>query len=175
MTEEVEVKKGGKGLVIVLVVIVLLLLIGIGVLAFLLMSNNSDSNNSVVVEQQETVTIAPGFKIYKAPPEGTPPQYFEMKFVVNFIGEGKARHLAADMKFMSRYPEVIADLENYEPFLKDAITSLLRRQTYSGLNESMGDEKLREDLLKIAKDIAEENRIDPNLIENVFLTRLVTQ
>lgn len=172
--EAVETKKSGKGLLIVLIVLVLLLLIGIGVMTMLLMGGGSSSNETSS-QVQEEVASAPGFKVYKAPAEGTPPQYFEMKFVVNFIGEGKAKHLAADMKFMSRYPEVIEDLANYEPFLKDAITRLLRRQTYSGLNEDMGDDKLRTELLTIAKEIAEQNRIDPDLIENVFLTRLVTQ
>lgn len=174
MAEEVEEapKKGGSGLIIILLVLVLLLVIGIGVLAFLFLSN-SDSSSEPKESQQ--VSADPRFKVYPLPEPGTPPQYFEMKFVVNFKGEGKAKYLGVDLKIMSRYPGVIEDMEHIRPILLNDLTLLLRLQTFSGINSDDGPEILRAEILNKVRAVSENNGINPELVQDVFLTRIVTQ
>lgn len=179
MAEEVqEQKKGGKGLIIVLIVVVLLLLIGMGVMAMMMLgksSDNGENDNGQMETNTAEVQYPQGFKKYPKPDAGAPPQYFEMKFVVNFKGEGKARYLGVDLKFMSRYPGVIEDMEHIRPILLNDITLLLRRQTYTDLSQDAGPEMLRESILAKAREAAEGNGILPDLIQNVFLTRFVMQ
>lgn len=175
MAEEVQVdKKGGKGLVIALAVVVLLLVIGMTVMAMMLMSSGDKSSDSSA-DQSAQIEIKPGFKQYPQPGPDAQPQYLEMKFVVNFKGEGKARFLGVDLKFMSRYPEVIVDMEHIRPILLNDITMLLRQQTYTDLSQDNGPEDLRQKILIAARAAAESNRISPELVDNVFLTRFVMQ
>lgn len=180
MAEEVqEAKKGGKGLIITLIVVVVLLVIGMAAMGFMLMSSSSDdsneNNNGQAQQQEAGMEYSSSFKQYPQPEAGTPPQYFEMKFVVNFKGEGKARFLGVDLKFMSRYPGVIEDMEHIRPILLNDITLLLRQQTYTDLSQDSGPEMLREKILAKAREAAESNGIFPDLIQNVFLTRFVMQ
>lgn len=175
MAENVQTeKKSGKGLIIALVVIVILLIIGMSVMATMLL-NSGGKDSEASAEQVASMDIPAGFKQYPQPGPDAQPQYFEMKFVVNFKGEGKARFLGVDLKFMSRYPEVIVDMEHIRPILLNDITMLLRQQTYTDLSQDNGPEDLRQKILVTARAAAESNRISPELVDNVFLTRFVMQ
>lgn len=177
MAEEVkEEKKGGKGLIIALLVVVILLVVGIGVMAMMLLSSgNGDAAGQSVAPQTQEMQYSASFKQYPQPVAGTPPSYFEMKFVVNFRGEGKARFIGVDLKFMSRIPEVIADMEHIRPILQNDIQMLLRQQTYTELSQDDGQEVLRQRILEVGRAAAEDNGIFPDLVHNVFLTRFVMQ
>jgi flagellar FliL protein len=182
MAEEAkeEKKSGGKGLIIVLLVVVILLLIGMGVMAMMLLGGDKDkAEEKPPVEhafnEVPKMEYSPTFKQYPQPAPGTPPSYFEMKFVVNFQGEGKARFLAVDLKFMSRYPGVVEDMEHIRPVLLNDINLLLRQQTHTELSMADGPETLRQKILEAARKAANDNGIFPDLIQNVFLTRLVMQ
>jgi flagellar FliL protein len=178
-----EAKKGGKGLLIVLILVIVLLIAGMGVMAWMLMSgggeDKAEGEQPVAEEaagfQPPQIQYSPQFKQYPPPGPDAQPQYFEMKFVVNFKGEGKARFLAVDLKFMSRFTGVVEDMEHIRPILLNDITLLLRQQTYTELAQDSGPELLREKILQTARAAAETNRIYPDLIENVFLTRFVMQ
>lgn len=173
-----EPKKSGKGLIIILIVVVLLLVIGMGVMAMLLLGKSSDqpaNGDASAPPPTEQIQYSAAFKQYPPLEPNAPPLYFEMKFVVNFKGEGKARFLGVDLKFMSRYPGVIEDMEHIRPILLNDITLLLRQQTYTELSQDNGPEVLREKILAKAREAAESNGIYPDLINNVFLTRFVMQ
>lgn len=172
MAEEIQPeKKSGKGLIIALVVVVVLLMVGMGVMAMMLMSSGSqDAAGSELVAES-----ASPYKEYPAPPAGTPPSYYEMKFVVNFKGEGKARFLAVDLKFMSRHPELIEDMEHIRPILQNDLQMLLRNQTHTELSQDNGQELLRQRILEIGRAAAESNGLNPEYVQNVFLTRFVMQ
>lgn len=178
-----EQKKGGKGLLIVLIVVIVLLIAGMGVMAALLMGSGgekAEGEQAAVAEQSDAykppqIQYSPQYKQYPQPGPDAQPQYFEMKFVVNFKGEGKARFLAVDLKFMSRFTGVVEDMEHIRPILLNDITMLLRQQTYTELAMDDGPEILRQKILQTARNAAETNRIFPDLIENVFLTRFVMQ
>lgn len=122
---------------------------------------------------------SPKFKQFPPPAPGSPPSYFTMeKNVVNFRGEGKAKFLAVDMKFMSYYPQIVqetGEMESLRPILKNDIDRVLRNQTYSQLSQPDGPDMLREEILKEARKILERHNIYPDLLEDVYITRFVMQ
>jgi len=124
----------------------------------------------------EGMAYSPKYKQFEAPAERVP-KYFPMeKNVVNFRGEGKAKFLAVDLKFMSYYPQVVeTEMEHLRPILKNDIDRVLRNQTYSALKTPDGPDHLREEVLKVAKAILEKHNIYPDLLEDVYLERFVMQ
>ncbi|VAW44580.1 hypothetical protein MNBD_GAMMA04-1649 [hydrothermal vent metagenome] len=133
-----------------------------------------------VYAEEDTPAIDQGnpakFKQFE-PPEQNVPKYFSMdKVVVNFRGEGKAKFLAVDLKFMSYIPQVVeVEMENLRPILKNDIDRLLRNQTYSKLKTPDGPDQLREEVLTVARKILKEHRIYPDLLKDVYLGRFVMQ
>jgi flagellar FliL protein len=127
-------------------------------------------------DASETTGYASKYKQFEAPAERIP-KYFSMeKIVVNFRGEGKAKFLAIDLKFMSYYPQIVeSELEHLRPILKNNIDRLLRNQTYSQLHTATGPDRLREELLEVAREILEAHKLYPDLLENVYLERFVMQ
>lgn len=199
MAEEEEVKEkkgGGKGLVIVLLVVVILLLVGIGVMAFLLLSGDKGEEGAgdkaeihgsaehgdgevPASEFSNAKEYSPKYKQFEPPAPETPPQYFTMeKFVVNFNGEGQAKFLAVDLKFLSYYAQVVGDageMENLRPILKNDIERLLRNQKYSDLIATEGPDNLRAQILEVTRKVLEKHQIYPDLVEDVYMTRFVMQ
>ncbi|MBD3755918.1 MAG: flagellar basal body-associated FliL family protein [Gammaproteobacteria bacterium] len=207
MAEEVQEKEksgGGKGVIIILLVIMILMMVGIGVLVFMLLNaghkDEGDASNSTEMhasaehgsgqgeahgedahgdENSHAKTYSPKFKQFEPPAPGSPPLYFTMdKFVVNFNGDGQAKFLAVDLKFMSYYPQLVGDageMEHLRPILKNDIQRLLRNQHFNALNTPDGPDKLREEILVTAKKILEKHNIYPDLLEDVYMTRFVMQ
>lgn len=185
-------KKSGKGLIIILIVVIVLLIAGMGALAYLLLAGDhkGDEKGSQTAEAHATAEgqgaesghgkqYSPKYKQFEAPPPDAEPEYFTMdKFVVNFYGDGKAKFLAIDMKFMSYYPQVVGEkgeMEHLRPILRNDIESLLRKQHYNDLNKPDGPDKLRKEILEITKKVLEKHEIFPDLLENVYFTRFVMQ
>jgi len=124
---------------------------------------------------EEALTYSTKYKQFEAPAEKVP-QYFSMdKNVVNFQGEGQAKFLAVDLKFMTYYPQLVEEMEFLRPILKNDIDRLLRNQTYTQLHTPDGPDKLRAQALKVAKKILEEHDLYPDLLEDVYLDRFVMQ
>ena len=127
-------------------------------------------------DEAEGLSYSPKYKQFEAPVERIP-KYFSMeKVVVNFRGEGKAKFLAIDFKFMSYYPQIVeTEMEHLRPILKNDIDRLLRNQTYSKLKTPTGPDELRTEVLKVARDILEKYKLYPDLLEDVYLDRFVMQ
>ena len=96
-------------------------------------------------------------------------------FVVNFKGEGKARFLAVTLKFMTHYPQLVTDMENYKPILRNDITSLLRIQTHTEMSRDDGPDVLRTKIMEKAKEVLKKNGIFPDILEDVYFERFVMQ
>jgi len=116
------------------------------------------------------------YKQFEAP-ETKVPKYFAMeKVVVNFRGEGQAKFLAVDLKFMSYMPQIVeVEMEHLRPILKNDIDRILRNQTYSQLKTPDGPDHLRTEILKVARQVLDQHRIYPDLLEDVYLGRFVMQ
>ena len=183
---EVAEKSSGKGLIIVLMVIMILLIVGIGVMAFLLLSGDKDGDKDSKSAEEQHGSASHGdkvaedvpkqFKNYNPPEPGSAPQYFAMEpFVVNFKGEGQAKFLAVTLKFMTHYPELVVDMENYKPILRHDVASILRVQSYTVMNQDDGADILRAKILEKARSVLEKNGIFPDLLEDVYFERFVMQ
>ena len=131
---------------------------------------------SFASDKSDSTGYSNKYKQFEAPSEKVP-KYFSMeKIVVNFHGEGKAKFLAIDLKFMSYYPQIVEiEMEHLRPILKNNIDRLLRNQTYSQLHTPNGPDHLREKLLKVAREILEHHKLFPDLLEDVYLERFVMQ
>lgn len=131
---------------------------------------------NITKAQAEVTNYSSKYKQFEAP-EQQIPQYFSMdKVVVNFKGEGKAKFLAVDFKFMSYYPQVVeTEMEHLRPILKNDIDRILRQQTYSKLKSVDGPDQLRAEVLAESRKVLEEHRIFPELLEDVYLGRFVMQ
>jgi len=203
MADEEEVKEekkgGGKGLVIVLLIVVILLLVGIGVMAFLLLSADKGGDDKSAdteihgsaehgeghgddvpaSELSHAKEYSPKYKQFEPPPPETPPMYFTMdKLVVNFNGDGHAKFLAVDFKFMSYYAQLVGDageMEHLRPILKNDIERLLRNQHYNELIKPEGPDTLRTEVLQVTRKVLEKHNIYPDLLEDVYMTRFVMQ
>lgn len=132
--------------------------------------------NVTAADEEAPLSYSPKYKQFEPPAERVP-KYFSMeKNVVNFRGEGKAKFLAVDFKFMSYYPQLVeVEMEHLRPILKNDIDRLLRNQTYSKLKTPTGPDELRAETLKVARDILEKHRLYPDLLEDVYLDRFVMQ
>lgn len=132
--------------------------------------------NAHAEEGADVLIYSPKYKQFE-PPAQRIPKYFAMdKVVVNFHGEGKAKFLAVDFKFMSYYPQVVEiEMEHLRPILKNDIDRLLRNQTYTKLKTPSGPDELRTEVLKIAQTVLEQHKIFPELLEDVYLDRFVMQ
>jgi flagellar protein FliL len=111
-----------------------------------------------------------------AAPRATPVYYkFDPAFVVNFGGEGNARYLQIAVEAMSRNAEVIEDIKNNEPAIRNDLVLLFSSQEYSTLVTSEGKERLRAATLEaIRKTVASEGG-DAKLVEAVYFTSFVIQ
>ncbi|WP_130536856.1 flagellar basal body-associated FliL family protein [Thiomicrorhabdus indica] len=133
-------------------------------------------STAALAEDSEPMSYSPKYKQFEPPAEKVP-KYFAMdKNVVNFNGEGQAKFLAVDFKFMSYYPQLVeVEMEHLRPILKNNIDRVLRNQSFSKLNTPDGPDELRKEILKEAKAILEEHRLFPDLLEDVYLERFVMQ
>lgn len=119
---------------------------------------------------------SPKYKQFEAPAERIP-KYFSMdKNVVNLRNTTKAKFLAVDFKFMSYYPQLVeVEMEHLRPILKNDIDRLLRNQSYETLKTPDGPDLLRAEILKVARDILENHKLYPDLLEDVYLDKFVIQ
>lgn len=129
-----------------------------------------------MAEDSQFPEYSPKYKQFD-PPEEKIPKYFAMeKNIVNFQGEGQAKFLAVDLKFMSYYPQLVeVEMEHLRPILKNDIDRVLRSQTFSKLKTPDGPDILREEILKTAREILEKHRLYPDLLVDVYLERFVMQ
>jgi flagellar FliL protein len=136
----------------------------------------SPIGTSFAADNEEPLTYSSKYKQFEPPAERIP-KYFAMeKVVVNFRGEGQAKFLAVDLKFMSYYPQIVeVEMEHLRPILKNDIDRILRNQTYTKLKAPEGPDQLRTEILKVAKEILEAHRLYPDLLEDVYLERFVMQ
>ncbi|BBP45340.1 hypothetical protein THMIRHAS_07130 [Thiosulfatimonas sediminis] len=132
--------------------------------------------NTLLAAESEFAQYSPKYKQFEPPAEKIP-KYFSMeKNVVNFQGEGKAKFLAIDLKFMSYYPQLVeVEMEHLRPILKNDIDRVLRSQTYTKLNTPDGPDILRQEILTTARAILEKHKLYPDLLQDVYLERFVMQ
>ncbi len=184
--EEAEApKKGGNGLMIVLIVVIVVLIAAVGGLAFMMMGQKHDDKGADHAEAPKEEpykpadhgkAYSPSYKQFPAPAPGSPPQFFDLEqLVVNFKGEGKAKHLAIKIKMMTNFPEVVTELTTIKPILVNDISAALRKKTYTEMNADDAQEKVAEEILAISRAALDTQKIYPDLLDKVLIERFVMQ
>lgn len=178
-------KKQTNVLLIAIIAMFVLLIAVVGVLIFVLLKEptSAASAGGALVEQVEqykpedkAVNYSPSYKQFPAPQVGAPAEYFDLdQMVVGFRGEGKARHLAVKVKMKTNYPEVVQELEHIKPDLINDISAMLRKKTYTEMNEDDAQEALAGEILKIARAALEAEKVYPDLLDRVLIERFVMQ
>lgn len=167
-----------KKILIIIIVTLLLGLLGAGGYYFL---STSKAIESVVKEEinANALTYPESYKQYSKPKNDSMPEFYAIEdIVVNFDGEGQVKYLAADINFMSYYPELVAkegDLSRLKPIILNNIQKLFRGQNFTKLNSVDGPETLRKEVLDVVRQVLEEHKIYPETLKDVFFVRLVMQ
>lgn len=183
-------KKGGNGLMIVLIVLVVMLIIAVGGLAFMMMSNSghkdeAKGDHAAAAEapkaeaykpESHEKAYSPSYKQFHAPAPGSPPQFFDLEqLVVNFKGEGKAKHLAIKIKMMTNFPDVVTELTTIKPILVNDISAALRKKTYTEMSSDDAQELIAAEILQIARAALDAQKVYPDLLDKVLIERFVMQ
>ncbi len=184
--EVVQPKKSGNGLMIVLIVLIVVLIAAVGGLAFTVLGHKdapkegeraaAETHQEEYKPQDHAVAYSPTYKQFHAPAAGSPPQFFDMdQLVVNFKGEGKAKHLAIKIKMMTTYPDVVSELMTIKPILVNDISAALRKKTYTELNADDAQELIAQEILKITRSDLEAQKVYPDLLDKILIERFVMQ
>ncbi len=95
-------------------------------------------------------------------------------FVVNFAGQGNARFLQITVEVMARSSEVLDDIKDHMPVIRNNLNMLFSDQQYDNISTLEGKERLREQALEVIQRILEEETGDSS-IEAVYFTTFVMQ
>lgn len=178
-------KKQVNVLLIAVIGMFVLLIAVIGILVFVLLKepatpSASEGDATEQVEpykpEDKAVSYSPSYKQFPAPQPGTPAEYFDLdQMVVGFRGEGKAKHLAVKVKMKTNYVEVVQELEHIKPDLINDISAMLRKKTYTEMNEDDAQDLLADEILRIARAALENEKVYPDLLDRVLIERFVMQ
>jgi len=185
-TEVEAPKKSGNGLMIVLIVLVVVLMLAVGGLAFMMLGQKHDDKagaDHAEAPKEEPYKPAdhgkaysPSYKQFHAPAPGSSPQFFDLEqLVVNFKGEGKAKHLAIKIKMMTNFPEVVTELTAIKPILVNDISAALRKKTYTEMSADDAQEKVAEEILAISRAALDGQKVYPDLLDKILVERFVMQ
>jgi len=109
-------------------------------------------------------------------PRAAPIYYkFDPAFVVNFGGEGSARYLQVTVEAMSRDAQILDQLKNNEPAVRNDLVLLFSSQDNATLMTAEGKEKLRATALETIRHVLTGEGFNGALIEAVYFTSFVIQ
>jgi flagellar protein FliL len=149
-------KKGGKKMMVIGLVAVLALCGG----GFFFMHSRSASTASA------------------APKETPKAQLFlplDPAFVVNFADQDSTRYLQVGVTVMSHDPDAIQAMKDSDPVIRNALVMLFSSQTYAGLSDTAGKEKLQAQALAAVRKIVADKTGKPDQIDALYFTSFVMQ
>lgn len=171
-------KKGKSSLVkIVIISVVVLLVMGITIGATMYLVGGSEDASAAEdmaagegesakkKQKDKPVRKDSGDIIYHA---------FEPAFVVNFEDKGVVRFLQIGLSVMTHNEDVVADLQQHEPVIRNNLVLMLSSQKYEDLTSREGKEKLRAMIRDEIRSILRKYTGDPG-IEEAFFTSFVIQ
>ena len=96
------------------------------------------------------------------------------EFIVAFQDPKNARFLKLGIEVMARDDDVIEDVQQHMPAIRDSIIMMLSGMDESGLFSAEGKQQLRMDILAAIQKVLEENSGMPG-VEAVYFTNFVMQ
>ena len=165
---ETESKGSSKLLLIIIGVVVLLLLIVIGVLAFMLMSSNDKpeptKEEKEIAEAVKTDEAAKAFQVEKE-------YFFSLDpFIVNLNDSNAKHYLKAVMEIEVRRQEILQELQQRTPQVRDIILFILMNKTYDDIVTNEGKANLKHEISVRINQI-----LKTGVLETLYITDFIVQ
>jgi flagellar protein FliL len=150
-------KKGGNSLLMVIGVAVLLLC---GAVGYLLLGSHGAKAAT------DTAAAAP-----KLPELFLP---LDPAFVVNFQDQDSTRYLQVGVTVMTHNPAALQAMKDSDPVIRNALVMLFSSQTYAGLSDTAGKEKLQKQALDAVRKVVADKIGKPD-VDALYFTSFVMQ
>lgn len=164
-------KKKSGGMKIVIFAVAMVVLVSGAVMATLFFTGVLGGNDTVAVHDEteaEEETVAEDLDS---------PQIYhpiEPPFVVNFNDDSEVRFLQVTLQIATRDPEVIDQVKEHSPAIRNSLVMLFSSQDPQVLNTREGKESLRNETLEEVRKVLEEQTGDGG-VDNVYFTSFVMQ
>jgi len=96
-------------------------------------------------------------------------------FVVNFADQDSTRYLQVGVTVMTRDPDAIQVMKDSDPVIRNALVMLFSAQTYAGLSDTAGKEKLQAQALDAVRKIVAAKTGKSADVEALYFTSFVMQ
>lgn len=119
---------------------------------------------------------SPGSRSARSAPR-TPPIYYKFNapFLVNFGGAGSARYLQLTLEAMSHNHQILRQLRQNGPAVRNDLLLLFSSQTLADLSSRAGKEALRAAALRDIRKVLDAEGADGKQIRAVYFTSFVIQ
>jgi flagellar protein FliL len=96
-------------------------------------------------------------------------------FVVNFADQDSQRYLQVGVTVMTHDPDAIQAMKDSDPVIRNALVMLFSGQTYAGLSDTAGKEKLQALALAAVRKIVADKTGKNDQIDALYFTSFVMQ
>ncbi|HTC28613.1 flagellar basal body-associated FliL family protein [Dyella sp.] len=96
-------------------------------------------------------------------------------FVVNFADQDSTRYLQVGVTVMTHDPDAIQAMKDSDPVIRNALVMLFSAQTYAGLSDTAGKEKLQAQALTAVRKIVADKTGKPAQVDALYFTSFVMQ
>ncbi len=151
---------GGKKKLILIIAIVLVVLIGGGVAAFLLLGGNDEEAKKERVAQEAAALESPDIG----------PMVNIESFIVNILDDSGTRYLKAAMTLELTNDEVVDEVNQRMPQIRDAVIMLIGNKSFSELQDLQGKMQLRAELTAKLNSFLKTGKI-----KRIYFTDFVVQ
>jgi len=105
------------------------------------------------------------------PPAAPSVTYTEMRpaFVVNYGGPGRLKYLKADITVVTSSSDATDAAEHHMPLIRNALVTLLSRQTDEAVTTPVGQEQMRQDATQAVKELFQQEVGHPVIDDLLFL------
>ena len=96
-------------------------------------------------------------------------------FVVNFEDQDSTRYLQIGVTVMTHDPVAVQAMKDSDPVIRNALVMLFSAQTYAGLSDTAGKEKLQAQALTAVRKIVADKTGKPAQVDALYFTSFVMQ
>jgi flagellar FliL protein len=95
-------------------------------------------------------------------------------FVVNFQDQDSTRYLQVGVTVMTHDPSAVQAMKDSDPVIRNALVMLFSSQTYAGLSDTAGKQKLQAEALDAVRKIVSDKTGKPD-VDALYFTSFVMQ
>ena len=96
-------------------------------------------------------------------------------FVVNFEDQDSTRYLQVGVTVMTHDPDAVQAMKDSDPVIRNALVMLFSSQTYAGLSDTAGKEKLQAQALAAVRKVVVDKTGKPADVDALYFTSFVMQ